>query len=274
MMPSTPESETAAADPHRSSAEFADYYAERHEKASLVARFASDRQKVTAFARERLSLKLREVLDVGCGPGAQAMLWAADGAAVSALDINGPLIEVAKRRAQERGLSIDFRLGSATALPWPDASFDACMVPELLEHVAEWQAVLDEVSRVVRPGGLLYLSTTNALCPRQEEFTLPAYSWYPGWLKRRYERLAVTTRPEIANHATYPAVNWFTPYELKRELKTRGVTAYDRFDILDVGTESAAKKAVATACRALPPVRFLAHCFTPSTMMLGVKDSP
>ena len=258
-------------DPHRSSEEFAEYYADRHQTAHLVARFKSDKHKVTAFIAEQLGSNVKTILDVGCGPGAQPMLWAADGYEVSALDINEPLVEVARQRSQEKGLSIDFRLGSATKLPWTDETFDVCMMPELLEHVAQWQPVLDEVTRVIKPGGVLYLSTTNALCPLQEEFTLPGYSWYPQWLKRHYEHLATTTRPEIANFATYPAVNWFTPKQLSQELGKRGLTAYDRFDLLDIGTDSGAKKLVATACRRLPPIRFLAHCFTPSTMMLGVK---
>ncbi len=88
---------------------------------------------------------MRTVLDVGCGAGTQALLWAADGYQVSALDINEPLLERARERAREQKLDIDFRLGSATALPWPDQSMDICLVPELLEHVADWRAVLDDV---------------------------------------------------------------------------------------------------------------------------------
>jgi 2-polyprenyl-3-methyl-5-hydroxy-6-metoxy-1,4-benzoquinol methylase len=54
---------------------------------------------------------------------------------------------------------------------------DVCLLPELLEHVADWQSCLNEAARVLRPGGLLYLSTTNVLCPRQQEFNLPLYSF-------------------------------------------------------------------------------------------------
>ena len=83
---------------------------------------------------------------------------------------------------------------------------DVALLPELLEHVANWQDCLNEAARIVKPGGLLYLSTTSWLCPMQQEFNLPLYSWYPGFLKRKYERLAVTTRPEIANHCKYPCL--------------------------------------------------------------------
>ncbi len=256
---------------HRSSSEFYEYYAARHDSPEMVMHFQSLKDKVLAFLAQQPHNAARRMLDVGCGPGTQALLWAADGYQVAALDINGPLIEHARERAKTQGLDIDFQLGSATALPWPDQSFDICLLPELLEHVADWRTVLNEAVRVLKPGGLLFLSTTSSLCPYQEEFNLPCYAWYPGWLKRRYERLAVTTRPEIVNFATYPAVNWFTPYSLGRELAARGVVAHDRFDTLDVGTNSLAKKLIARLCRALPPLRFIGHCFTPSTALIGIR---
>ncbi len=53
------------------------------------------------------------VVAIGCGDGTQAMLWAALGHRVRALDINEPLLSVACRRAAKRRLPIDFRLGKA-----------------------------------------------------------------------------------------------------------------------------------------------------------------
>ena len=262
-----------ADNPHRTNQQFLHYYVGRHEAAPLIAKFESDKHKVTAFLARRAGNPARTILDVGCGPGTQAMIWAADGYEVSALDINEALVDFARHRAEEKGLKIDFRLGSATALPWADNTFDVCLIPELLEHVPDWQAVLSEAIRVLKPDGVFYLSTTNALCPRQEEFDLPCYSWYPKWLKRHYERLATTTRPELVSHATYPAVNWFTPYGLARVLRRQGVETFDRFDLLDVDTDSRIKKLVSTVCSALPPVRLIAHICTPATTMLDIKTA-
>jgi 2-polyprenyl-3-methyl-5-hydroxy-6-metoxy-1,4-benzoquinol methylase len=97
-----------------------------------------------------------------------------------------------------------------------------CLLPELLEHVVEWMACLKETARILRPGGVLFLSTTNKLCPSQQEFSLPLYSWYPRPLKRHFEKLAVTKRPELENFARYPAVNWFSFYSLRSELSRLG----------------------------------------------------
>ena len=126
-------------------------------------------------------------------------------------------------------------------------------------------------ARVMRPGAVLFLSTNNTLCPVQSEFNLPLYSWYPAPLKRRYERLAVTTRPELANYARYPAVNWFTFGMLKRELDRRGLAAMDRFETKGLEPLPVAKRAVLAAVRGLPPLRFMAHVVTPYTIVVAVK---
>ena len=105
-----------ADDPHRSNREFVDYYTERHKTAPLIARFESDKHKVTAFLASRAHRPPRTILDVGCGPGTQAMIWAADGYEVSALDINEALVDVARQRAEVKGLQIDFRLGDSATL--------------------------------------------------------------------------------------------------------------------------------------------------------------
>ena len=95
------------------------------------------------------------------------------------------------------------------------------------------------------------------------------YSWYPGFLKRRYERLSVTTRPELVNHARYPAVNWFTYYGLRAEMARRGFVSMDRFDLFALKPERGVKRLMIQTLRALPPLRWLAHVATPYTVILS-----
>jgi 2-polyprenyl-6-hydroxyphenyl methylase / 3-demethylubiquinone-9 3-methyltransferase len=102
------------------------------------------------------------VLDVGCGGGYLAEALARAGAEVSAVDRSAPTIEAARRHAHAAGLSIDYRVADATALPLPDASCDAVLSSDFLEHVADrLDAVLAEQVRVLRPGGLLGFETVN-----------------------------------------------------------------------------------------------------------------
>jgi 2-polyprenyl-6-hydroxyphenyl methylase/3-demethylubiquinone-9 3-methyltransferase len=257
---------------HGTHQEFYEYYASASQSEATAQRFRGIQSTVLRVAAQTGMGARLDVADVGCGAGTQCRLWAELGHRVFGVDVNAPLIELARKRAGEQGLDIRFEVGSATALPWADARMDVCLVPELLEHVADWESCVREAARVVRPGGLLYLSTTNVLCPKQQEFNLPLYSWYPGPVKRYCERLAVTTHPAIANHAKYPAVNWFTFYGLRDYLRPLGFRSLDRFDLIDVAGKGGVARLVVGAVRALPPLRFLGHVATDSTYLVAVKS--
>ncbi|MCM8595988.1 class I SAM-dependent methyltransferase [Accumulibacter sp.] len=259
---------------HSSNPEFLDYYGARSLLPETVNRFTSVRDKCLALlvGSGHPPTGALEVVDIGCGAGTQCRLWASLGHRVHGLDVNAPIIEVARQRAREAKLDIDFEVGSATALPYADGSMDVSLLPELLEHVTDWETCLEEAVRVLRPGGLLYISTTNWLCPIQEEFTLPLYSWYPGFLKRHYERLAVTTRPEITNHAKYPAVHWFSYYQLASWLEQRGFRCFDRFALIETEQMSWMKRAAVGLLRAFPPARLAGHALTSYSVVFALRQ--
>jgi ubiquinone/menaquinone biosynthesis C-methylase UbiE len=253
---------------------FADYYAGESLSESTLARFSSTKDAVLRVLRHAgLPDRELQVADIGCGAGTQSILWARDGHRVSGIDVNETLVGLARKRAAEAGLGIRFECASAVRLPWPDRSMDVCLLPELLEHVADWQACLAEAVRILKPRGLLYLSTTNRLCPAQQEFDLPLYSWYPGWLKRRYEKLAVTTRPELVNHAKFPAVNWFDFYALRRAPALRGFRCLDRFDVAALAPHGMPARALLAVIRGVAPLRWLAHAATSYTVVFAVGGS-
>ena len=175
-------------------------------------------------ARRGVATSALKVADIGCNTGTQSRVWLETGHTICGLDISRELIELARSRNAAFGDSASFSVGTATRLPWPDETFDVCLLPELLEHVEDWESCVLEAVRVLRSGGTILLSTTNVLCPIQQEFTLPCYSWYPGWLKRKVVRRAVSGSPHLANYATYPAVHWFSVYGLSRYLAKLSVS--------------------------------------------------
>ena len=241
---------------HSSDPTFLTYYAEQSATQATVQRFGRIKDRSLRLLSERgKSTDRLTVLDIGCGAGTQARLWAEAGHLAHGVDVNAPLIAVGQARAKEEGLTLDLCVGSATQLQYDDACMDVCLMPELLEHVQDWQSCVKEAVRVLKPGGLLYLSTSNVLCPMQNEFNLPLYSWYPAFAKRHFEHLAVTTRPDLANFARYPAVNWFSYYSLRRYLTPLGMDCRDRFEVCETQGRSPTGKLAIRLLKALPPLR-------------------
>lgn len=271
---STPSPHPASGFDTGSHQSFFEYYSAYSESPATLARFAAIAEVVLRLRREHVadaSDALLDVLDVGCNAGTQSRFWAGTGQRYTGIDINEPLVMLARERAAAAGSPARFEVASATELPFDDASFDVCLMPELLEHVRDWQRCLDEATRVLRPGGVLYLSTSSWLCPKQQEFNLPAYSWYPGFIKRRIEQRAVTDWPEVANHAKYPAVNWFSFYGLRSYLARQGFRSFSRFDSMRLDNKGAASRALVGMIRLLPPLQLLALVATEGTTLVAVR---
>jgi len=96
----------------------------------------------------------------------------------------------------------------------------------------------------------------------------------PAALKRHYIREAQTVRPELANYATYPAVNWFTFYSLRRALRGYGFNEFwSQYDVIPLGTDSQLKSGVARLLGATAPTRFLAQCASPGTKVYARKGT-
>lgn len=250
---------------------FVAYYEKQSVSTDMVEHFHRLRDLLLAAAPPAMGGGRLRVADIGCGAGAFSALIAMAGCDVEGLDINEALIAIAKDRARAGGLSVQFHVGSADTLPWPDASFDVVAMPELLEHVPNWQGCIAEAARILKRNGIVYLSTTNRLCPVQREFTLPLYSWYPGWLKQRCLRLALTDHREWVNHAQFPAVNWFDPYMLGAAVARLGLTSSDRFAIWAQFSTDARKRRIGAALCAVAPLRLLGHALTPGTMLIARK---
>lgn len=104
----------------------------------------------------------REVLDVACGAGYGSALLARQATRVTGVDLSLPAIEHA--HSTYAGVpNLEFRQADCTALPFADASFDAVVSFETIEHIEGQEPFLDEIRRVLRPAGLLVLSCPNKL---------------------------------------------------------------------------------------------------------------
>jgi ubiquinone/menaquinone biosynthesis C-methylase UbiE len=101
------------------------------------------------------------LLDAGCGPGACTWFMAREGFQVSGIDGSPTAIRYAGERLNAEDLSADLRVGDYTSLPWADEVFDGAIdtVSFYANLLADWQRAVDEVYRVIKPGGVFFTSS-------------------------------------------------------------------------------------------------------------------
>ncbi len=103
--------------------------------------------------------KGKDVLDIACGEGYGSALLAGDARSVIGVDISQAA--VAHAQATYAKPNLRYQVGSATAIPLPDASVDVATSFETVEHLAQQSEMLCELRRVLKPNGLLIISSPN-----------------------------------------------------------------------------------------------------------------
>jgi SAM-dependent methyltransferase len=108
--------------------------------------------------------------------------------------------------------------GAAESIPLPSESQDLVIFDNVLEHVESPLVSLTEIFRVLKPGGITYLTTTNrhrfSLVGENFEYNVPFFNWYPRLLKESYIFRHLHYEPRIANYTERPAVHWFSYADL------------------------------------------------------------
>jgi 2-polyprenyl-6-hydroxyphenyl methylase/3-demethylubiquinone-9 3-methyltransferase len=177
------------------------------------ARLAYVRERIDAHfqtaARDRHPLAGRTALDVGCGAGLLAEPLARLGASVTGVDAAPENIAAARIHAAEMGLEISYRDGEAAQLAAEERRFDLVTSMEVIEHVTDVPAFLSTLAALVKPDGLVILSTPN---------------------RTQKSRLAMITLGEglkLIPRGTHDWSSFLTPDELEQHLSGAGLRVID-----------------------------------------------
>ena len=123
------------------------------------------------------------LLDIGCGGGLLSEPMTRLGASVTGVDASERNIATASVHAARQDLAIDYRQGTAEALADSGAQFDVVLALEIVEHVADVALFLRSCGRMVKPGGLLFLSTLNRTA-KAWALAIAGAEYVLGWLPR------------------------------------------------------------------------------------------
>ncbi len=124
------------------------------------------------------------LLDLGCGSGSFLASVGKSGRPLAGVDIAMRWLLVARKRLDEEGLGpIPLACGCAEQLPFADATFAGVVAGDVIEHVGDQRATLDEAYRILSPGGRLFLATPNRFSLAPEPHV---QVWGVGFLPRRW----------------------------------------------------------------------------------------
>jgi SAM-dependent methyltransferase len=180
----------------------------------------------------------RRVCVLGCGPAPQTMR-VCRGRGLDAVGVE-PVPSFVAAAAEYLGAPGLVLQGAAEAIPLPSESQDVVFFESVLEHVDSPSISLAEIYRVLRPGGIVYLETTNrhrvSLRGRNDEYNVRFYNWLPALVKECYVHRHLHFDPSLANFSQRPAVHWFSYTDLCRLGREAGFAHF--YSLLDLKSAS------------------------------------
>jgi len=141
----------------------------------------------------------RHVLDVGCGEGALAVSLRQRGAVVTAVDPNWGMLVEARSRAQMEECSIHLIQAVGERLPFATASFDVVLAKTVLCFVDEAQAMVDEMTRVLRPGGRFVIGELHKWSTWAAQRRLRAWFGSELWQRGQFRTAGELRRLALAS---------------------------------------------------------------------------
>lgn len=172
--------------------------------AQIAAEFGRDLTQPEPFKGLRL-------LDIGCGGGLLSEPMARLGATVTGADAAEGNIPVARLHAEQSGLTIDYRHTTAEALAAAGEQFDVVLAMEIVEHVADPQGFVTTCRDLLKPGGLMVMSTLNRTTKSFLAAIIGA-EWVMRWLPK----------------GTHDWARFIQPDELRALITNAGLDPVDR----------------------------------------------
>lgn len=163
------------------------------------------------------------LLDIGCSTGILTRHYAEFFGKVVGIDIDDGAVEWARRNRAVANVS--YRVADSMNLPFLTGEFDLVTCTHIYEHVPDAQRMLDEIRRVLRPGGVCYFAAENRLRVWDGHYNLPLVTVLPKPVANIYVRVTGRGERRYETHRT--------EWGLKRLVRGFDVTDYTRAVVRD-----------------------------------------
>lgn len=147
-------------------------------------------ERIAQISRYAATFVDKQLLDLGAGMGGFAVAAALGGAHVTVSEYNLPYCQIVQLRAERYGLDVPVINGVGEFLPYADATFDMVVCWDVIEHVQSPRAMLAEIYRVLKPGGMLFLTAINRRAWVDPHYHIRGLNWLP----RRLAEWLITQR--------------------------------------------------------------------------------
>lgn len=159
-------------------------------------------RKVLAILEDSMgNLGNLKLLDIGCSTGYMSCQYAKTFQHVTATDIDIPAVLFAK--SNNASTNLDYLVMDSQKLAYSDASFDAVTCTHIYEHVPSAPALMQEIYRVLKPGGVCFFSAGNRLSWMEPHYQLPLLSIIPKQLAHVYLKWLGRGNHYYETHLTY-----------------------------------------------------------------------
>ena len=218
-------------------------------------------EKIVKLVEGFTPLSGRKVLEVGCGSGHIASFIAQQ------IGPDGEMcgVDVVDERESSDGFT--FSLVADAYLPFENATFDVVISNHVLEHVGDRAAQeihVQELSRVLRPGGFFYLAVPNKWSVVEPHYRLPFLSWLPARFADLYVR--------IARGGNWYDINPPSRRRLRRLFSAARLDATDlTLQTLETMTETEPDRRILRVANAMPGVLFRAASLVVPTFVFGLE---
>lgn len=174
------------------------------------------------------------LLDLGAGMGGLSVAllreYGDNGLEVQATDYNPAYAQIARLRARRYSLGLPLTVAAGEKLPYGDGQFGVVLCMDVLEHVQDVEAVLSEIYRVLKPGGVVLTTVPNRRAFRDPHYHLPLINWLPAPISEQVIRRAGRSKSggPLQDRQEHSELNTYTWAAFARLASSKGFRVRDQ----------------------------------------------